>query len=67
MLIINMSSSASSITKREKVEVLPLNPPGNNTYSFKRGNPIVNFQNKKLKLQPLLNPKGKYAVISRTL
>lgn len=39
-----MSSSASSITKREKVEVLPLNPPGNNTYSFKRGNPIVNFQ-----------------------
>ena len=39
-----MSSSASNITKREKVEVLPLNPPGNNTYSFKRGNPIVNFQ-----------------------
>jgi hypothetical protein len=42
-----MSSSSNSnagIEQRQKVEVMPLNPPNDLTYSFKKGNPIVSFQ-----------------------
>ena len=43
-----MSSSsngnAAGIAQRQKVEVMPLNPPNDLTYSFKKGNPIVSFQ-----------------------
>lgn len=28
----------------EKVEILPMNPPPNNSYSFRNGNPIIQFQ-----------------------
>ena len=33
----------SSIVEVERVEILPLNPPANNSYSFKEGFPIVQF------------------------
>ena len=36
-------SSGMTITQVEKFEVLPSNQPSNNTYSFRRGNPIVTF------------------------
>tara|TARA_R110000765_G_scaffold351637_1_gene441625 strand:- start:44 stop:1426 length:1383 start_codon:yes stop_codon:yes gene_type:complete len=36
-------SSGMQITQVEKFEVLPSNQPSNNTYSFRRGNPIVTF------------------------
>ena len=32
-----------SIVEVERVEILPLNPPANNSYSFKEGFPIVQF------------------------
>jgi hypothetical protein len=32
-----------SIVEVERVEILPLNPPANNSYSFKQGFPIVQF------------------------
>jgi len=32
-----------SINEVERVEILPLNPPANNSYSFKQGFPIVQF------------------------
>lgn len=32
-----------SIAEVERVEILPLNPPANNSYSFKEGFPIVQF------------------------
>jgi hypothetical protein len=32
-----------SISEVERVEILPLNPPANNSYSFKQGFPIVQF------------------------
>lgn len=32
-----------SIVEVERVEILPLNPPANNAYSFKQGFPIVQF------------------------
>lgn len=32
-----------SIAEVERVEILPLNPPANNSYSFKQGFPIVQF------------------------
>lgn len=35
-----MSMSVEAI---EKVEILPMNPPPNSSYSFKNGNPIVQF------------------------
>ena len=33
----------TNITQVERVEILPLNPPANNSYSFKEGFPIVQF------------------------
>jgi hypothetical protein len=49
--------SAMNITNIEKFEVLPSNQPANNTYSFKSGNPIINFSlgstNKLLKASSL--------------
>jgi hypothetical protein len=42
-----MSSSSNGnpgISQRQKVEVMPLNPPNDLIYSFKKGNPIVSFQ-----------------------
>lgn len=33
-----------SVEAIEKVEILPMNPPPNNAFSFKNGNPIVQFQ-----------------------
>jgi hypothetical protein len=32
-----------NIVDVERVEILPLNPPANNSYSFKEGFPIVQF------------------------
>ena len=32
-----------NITEVERVEIMPLNPPANNSYSFKQGFPIVQF------------------------
>ncbi len=32
-----------SVEAIEKVEILPMNPPPNSSYSFKNGNPIVQF------------------------
>lgn len=33
----------TNITQVERVEILPLNPPANNSYSFKEGFPIIQF------------------------
>jgi len=48
---------AMNINQVEKFEILPSNQPANNTYSFKQGNPIVNFDigstNKLLKASSL--------------
>ena len=35
--------SGMNISQVERVEILPLNPPANNSYSFKQGFPIVQF------------------------
>ncbi len=35
---------AMNIDAIEKVEILPMNPPPNNAYSFRNGNPIIQFQ-----------------------
>tara|TARA_R110002073_G_scaffold24415_2_gene82507 strand:- start:2978 stop:4390 length:1413 start_codon:yes stop_codon:yes gene_type:complete len=37
-------SNQMNIDAIEKVEILPMNPPPNNAYSFRNGNPIVQFQ-----------------------
>ena len=46
-----------NIVNVEKVEILPLNPPANNAYSFKEGFPIMQFlipnQPKHRHMQPM--------------
>ena len=35
--------SATNIASVEKFEILPSNQPADNTYSFRKGNPIITF------------------------
>ena len=39
-----MSNSQMNFVEVEKMEVLPSNQPANNTYSFKKGNPIITLE-----------------------